>query len=143
MTAKCYELDKDEIRKCIPVLRILRPQYTETELFSQVIKLTQTTGYRICCIENDSIKSVAGFRVGEWLHRGRYLEIEDFVTCENDRSKGYGSQLFDYIVEIAKREKCNQVRLVSGISRREAHKFYQAKKNMIHEASYFSLTLDS
>jgi hypothetical protein len=32
------------------------------------------------CLDDDGIKAVAGYRVSEWLHAGKYLEIEDLVT---------------------------------------------------------------
>ena len=84
------------------------------------------------------IKAVAGFRISEWLAAGKYLEIDDLVATGSERSKGYGGELFDWLVEHAKRNNCDQVRLVSRVTRLDAHRFY-LKKQMKLEAYYFSL----
>ena len=60
--------------------------------------------------------------------------------AKNDRSKGYGGKLFEWIVDYAKRENCEQIKLVSHVKRFAAHKFY-LNKGMIIEAHYFSLVI--
>jgi GNAT superfamily N-acetyltransferase len=62
------------------------------------------------------------------------------VAKSDERSKGYGGELFDWLVEYAKANDCRQVRLVSRVSRLDAHRFY-VRKGMILEAYYFSLNL--
>lgn len=83
---------------------------------------------------------MVGYRIADWLHTGKYLEIEDLVTDSGQGSKGYGSLLFDWVIEQAKTERCNQVRLVSGVRRERAHKFY-LKRGMVWEAKYFSINV--
>jgi hypothetical protein len=39
------------------------------------------------------------------------------VTADGERSKGYGGLLFDWIMDLAAREGCLQVRLVSNVRR--------------------------
>ncbi|HKX84662.1 MAG TPA: GNAT family N-acetyltransferase, partial [Pyrinomonadaceae bacterium] len=77
---------------------------------------------------------------GKWLAGGKYLEIEDLVTRDGARSAGYGGALFDWIVNFAREERCDQLKLVSNVSRFAAHKFY-LNKGMIIEAHYFSMKL--
>ena len=86
------------------------------------------------------VKAVAGFRISEWLAGGRYLEVEDLVSKSGERSKGYGGELFDWLVGHARENMCLQVRLVSRVDRRDAHRFYQ-RKGMTLAAHYFSLSL--
>ena len=90
-------------------------------------------------IENE-LKAVAGIRIAEWLAGGKSLEIEDLVSTENERSKGFGGALFDWIVDYAKSENCDHIKLVSHVTRFGAHKFY-LNKGMKIEAHYFSLKL--
>jgi GNAT superfamily N-acetyltransferase len=90
--------------------------------------------------DEDEVKAVAGIRVSEWLHGGKYLEIDDLVAKDGDRSKGFGGRLFDWIVDLARAEECNHVRLLSGVQRFDAHRFY-LKKRMNIEAHYFTLRL--
>ncbi len=97
--------------------------------------------YQLAYLSDEGeVKAVAGIRLSEWLHGGDYLEIDDLVSKDGERSKGYGGELFDWIVEFARAENCDHVRLLSGVQRFEAHRFY-LKKRMNIEAHYFNLPL--
>jgi GNAT superfamily N-acetyltransferase len=63
------------------------------------------------------------------------------VVKSGERSRGYGGELFDWLVDYAKANGCRQVRLVSRVSRVDAHRFYE-RKGMNLEAHYFSLDLE-
>ena len=107
--------DEQEISDCYPVMSELRPHINPEEFLPKVKKLTQTADFKLVYLTDGEIKAVAGFRISEWLARGKYLEIEDFVTSDRDRSKGYGGQLFDWLVNYAGEHDCDQVRLVSHV----------------------------
>jgi GNAT superfamily N-acetyltransferase len=137
---KIAETD-DEIRKCYAVMAQLRPHFqTADEFLIQVRRQMAESNFRLVYLEDAEVKAVGGIRVAEWLAGGKYLEIEDLVAEENERSKGFGGELFDWIVEYARRENCNQIKLVSSVKRYGAHKFY-LNKRMIIEAHYFSLEI--
>jgi GNAT superfamily N-acetyltransferase len=137
---KIAETD-DEIRKCFPVMAELRPHFSDEESFlKQVKSQSENYNFKLVYLEETGVKAVGGIRIAEWLGGGKYLEIEDLVATENDRSKGFGGKLFEWIAEYAKRESCNQIKLVSHVKRFAAHKFY-LNKGMIIEAHYFSMTL--
>ena len=122
------------------LLSQLRPQYEHDEFLTKVKDLNTQNGYQLVYLKDKQIKSVAGMRISDWLHTGKYLEIDDLVTCSDSRSKGYGSKVFDWLADYAKEKSCNQIRLVSGVTRERAHSFYLAK-GMNYEAKYFSLNL--
>ena len=131
----------DEITKCLPVMRDLRPHLRAENFLPLIKKLAETTGLRLAFLSDGEVKAVAGFRTGEWLaFDGRYLEIEDFVTKSEERSKGYGGELFDWLVAHALDDGCKQLRLVSNVARTDAHRFYE-RKGMAHVAHYFSMNL--
>jgi GNAT superfamily N-acetyltransferase len=129
-----------DIARCFPVMSQLRPKIAEAEFATLVERLAKSTGLRIAFLDDDGIKAVAGYRISEWLAGGRYLEIEDLVTAEGSRSKGYGGRLFDWLVAAAAESQCRQVRLVSNVKRVDAHRFYLAK-GMTLEAHYFSMNV--
>jgi GNAT superfamily N-acetyltransferase len=131
-----------QIRACHPVLVELRPHLGVDELVAQVERQASAHGFQLAALwgADGEVKAVAGFRIAEWLSGGRYLEIEDLAAGE--RSRGYGGALFDWIVALARREQCRQVRLVSHVRRFAAHRFYLGKR-MILEAHYFSLALEA
>jgi len=130
-----------EIQACYVVMAELRPHIGWDEFLPKVKSLSANTGFRLVYLKDaEEVKAVGGFRISEWLAGGKYLEIEDLATKGGERSKGYGGELFDWLVEFAKRENCDQIRLVSHVKRFGAHRFY-LRKGMIIEAHYFSMNL--
>jgi GNAT superfamily N-acetyltransferase len=131
-----------DIAACLPVLSELRPQLATESSVATIQHLMSTSQFALACLDDGGIKSVAGYRVSEWLYAGRYLEIEDLVTTSTARSRGYGGAMFDWLTSEAVRVGCRQVRLVSGVKRTDAHRFY-LRKGMIIEAHYFSMNVQT
>jgi GNAT superfamily N-acetyltransferase len=129
-----------EILDCYSVIAELRPHIQPDEFLPMVKRLSEIAGFQLAYLTKGEIKAVAGFRISEWLAGGKYLEIEDFVVKIGERSKGHGGELFEWLVEYARMNGCRQVRLVSRVSRPDAHRFY-LRKGMSLEAHYFSLDL--
>jgi GNAT superfamily N-acetyltransferase len=129
-----------EIQDCYAVMSELRPHISANEFLPRVKYLSVNTGFRLVYLKDEEIKAVGGFRISEWLSGGKYLEIEDLATKDGERSKGYGGEIFDWLVNYAKENGCDQIRLVSHVKRFAAHRFY-LRKGMIIEAHYFSMSL--
>jgi GNAT superfamily N-acetyltransferase len=131
---------EQEIARCYPVMAELRPHIGPGEFAPTVKRLAEVAGFRLAYLTDGEVKAVAGFRISEWLAGGKYLEVEDLVAKSGERSKGYGGELFNWLVAHARENGCSQVRLVSRVSRGDAHRFY-LRKGMQLEAHYFSLLL--
>lgn len=129
-----------EIADCYPVMAELRPHLQRRDFLPVVKRLTEIAGFRLVYLADNGLKAVAGYRVSEWLAGGKYLEIEDLVAKDSERSKGYGGELFDWLVAHARELGCSQIRLVSRVSRVDAHRFY-LRKGMRLEAHYFSMDI--
>jgi GNAT superfamily N-acetyltransferase len=113
-----------EIQNCFPVMHELRPQL-ESDQFVGRVRLQQQTGYLLAFLEdNGEVVSVAGFRIGENLAWKRFVYVDDLVTKAELRSKGYGLRLFEWLVEFARRNDCDEFHLDSGVQRFGAHRFY-------------------
>ena len=124
-----------------PVMQQLRPKLDADGYLEAVLRLQAEQGFKLARMSVDgNVVAVAGLRFGEWLHGGRYLEIEDFVTGEESRSQGHGGEFFDWIAALAREGGCRHLRLLSGTHREAAHRFYR-RKGMSLEAYYFSLEL--
>lgn len=131
----------EDISKCFNVMKQLRPHLSQEQFIESVVRMAKNHGYLLVYGEQEGeVVCVAGLRMAEWLHTGRYLEIEDFVTSDGYRSQGIGGNLFSDIVQFARENNCNQVRLVSGLKREKAHQFYIGN-GMVCEAKYFSIYL--
>lgn len=138
---KLAETD-EEIAACFPVMAELRPHIAEVDFVARVQRLAAKTGFKLVLLKVDGeTRAVVGIRISEWLgFDGPYCEIEDLVTADGARSKGYGGDLFDWVVGYARTNGCTHLRLVSHVSRADAHRFYE-RKGMTHLAHYFSMNL--
>jgi len=114
-----------EILECYPVIKELRPHISE-DGFVQCVRRQEEGGYRLLAVKaSDAVVAVAGFRTGENLAWGRFLYVDDMVTAEQHRSKGYGAVLLSWLQKYALSEGCQQLRLDSGQQRLDAHRFYE------------------
>jgi len=140
MTIQIAKTDT-EIKQCFPVIVQLRPTLSEGAFLDQV-KRQQQSGYHLAfLIDNNQVKTVAGFRISESLSWKKFLYVDDFITDADSRSNGYGDKMFDWLVAYAKSQQCNQLHLDSGVQRFEAHRFYLRKRMYIY-AHHFTMQLD-
>ncbi|GGY83519.1 hypothetical protein GCM10011613_30520 [Cellvibrio zantedeschiae] len=117
-----------EIEGSFSVFKELRP-HLEPELFLPQIRRQQAQGYQLLLLrENDSVKSVAGFRMGEFLAWGKIVYIDDLATLSSARSKGYADMLMDWVINYAREQGCKAVHLDTGYARHDAHRLYLRKK---------------
>jgi GNAT superfamily N-acetyltransferase len=131
---------KNELEKCFPVMVQLRSTLNEED-FIERVTAQQESGYKLAFVEdNGNVVALAGFRISESLSWGKYLYVDDLITDSENRSKGYGDKLFDWLIDFAKKENCNQFHLDSGVQRFEAHRFYLRKRMNIF-AHHFQITL--
>jgi len=114
-----------EIAACFPVMCQLRPHLTPDAFLARV-RLQERAGYRIAYLEaNGRPVAVAGFRILETLVSGRFLNVDDLVTLDAERSKGHGAKLLGWLLGHARTEGCQGLELDSGVQRKDAHRFYE------------------
>jgi GNAT superfamily N-acetyltransferase len=119
----------------------LRPHLSKNIFLETVRRLSDSNNFKFAYILDGSVKAVAGFRIAEWLYSRYYLEIEDLITSEKERSKGYGGKLIDWLYKYASERNCQQLRLVSGVARESAHRFY-LRKGMGFEGKCFTIRIE-
>ena len=133
-------LSDAEISRCYPVMQQLRPHVAAMD-FVAIVRRQMDGGYRLACLEEaGGVQAVAGFRIIENLVGGRVLYVDDLVTDRATRSRGYGKQLFDWLVDRARTEECAYLELDSGVQRFEAHRFYFVNR-MVISSHHFRLPL--
>ncbi len=131
---------ESEIRRCFAVMAQLRTKLAEDQFIRQV-RLQQSQGYQLACLEDSGeVLSLAGFRFMDTLSHGKIMHVDDLVTAEDRRSRGCGSQLFDWLSKHATAQGCTELHLDSGVQRFAAHRFYCARR-MHMSAHHFSLSL--
>lgn len=119
------------------VMRQLRPHLTADDYLQRVRRMMQTDGYRLAAAtEEGAVRAVAGYRFIEMLYCGKILVVDDLVTDETTRSRGFGKELLDWLVEQARARGCDQLHLDSGVQRDRAHRFY-FREGLVVNAFHF------
>ncbi|HEX9198328.1 MAG TPA: GNAT family N-acetyltransferase [Acidobacteriaceae bacterium] len=130
-----------EIARCFPVMMHLRPHLVAAEFVGRV-EAQQAQGFRLAYLEdNGAVVAVAGFRVMEMLASGRTLYVDDLVTDEMQRSRGYGKTMLDWLQDFARKAGCQTFSLDSGTFRHDAHAFY-FRERMRVTSFHFAKKLD-
>ena len=125
-----------QIQDCYPVMSELRPHIDKDE-FVERVRRQAADGYKIACLVDGEVRAVGGFRIAENLAWGKYLYVDDLVSSSQERSKGYGGALFDWLVNYARERDCDQFHLDSGVQRFDAHRFYLTKRMNISSHHFF------
>jgi GNAT superfamily N-acetyltransferase len=117
----------DKLKTCAPILHQLRTSLSEQEIVERILRQMKVD-YRLVCIEVEgTVHSVAGYRVLENLAYGRFLYVDDLVTQEGQKRKGYARVLMEWLERQARDNGCRALVLDSGVQRFEAHRFYLAQ----------------
>jgi GNAT superfamily N-acetyltransferase len=127
-----------EILECLPVLLQLRP-HLQAASFVRQIRQQSDRGYQQLKANAQTV-AVAGFHLTTNLAWGPHLYIEDLVVDANHRSKQYGEQLFQWLIDHAKQHNCQQLHLDSGVQRFNAHRFY-LRQRMNITSHHFAMVL--
>ena len=132
-----------DIARCFPVMVQLRPQLAQADFVGRVQRM-RSQGYQLASLRDDAglVRSVAGFRQMDMLFSGKTLYVDDLVTDSASRSQGHGDRLFDWLLDWARKEGCDEFSLDSGTQRVDAHRFYLRKRMKI-SSFHFSLPLRS
>lgn len=138
---KLAQSDED-IRRCFPVMHLLRPHLSGPEdLLQRIRRQMAQTEWKLAYIERDGeVVACAGYRIHEWLASGRILYVDDLVSLSDERSKGYGKALMDWLKEEARKAECPQLHLDSACYREGAHRFY-FRERMTVKSFHFAVDI--
>lgn len=135
------QVDTDEgIAACYDVMAELRPHIVREHWVAQVRAL-EADGFRLACIRAAGrVVAVAGYRISTNLFCGKHLYVDDLVTADAGRSKGYGRELLAWLRTRAVENGCDVFHLDSGVQRKRAHAFY-LREGMELSSHHFSVRL--
>jgi GNAT superfamily N-acetyltransferase len=88
-------------------------------------------------VDDGEVRAIAVWRTFLTTYCGRRFEIDDLVTVEDHRSKGYGATLIRALEAKARLLSCDAVMLTSATWRVDAHRFYFRERYTI-DAFLFS-----
>lgn len=131
----------EDLDHVFPIMSELRPLLTY-ERFKAGIPSLCDRGYLLVGVFEEAVcHALAGFRISENLGWRRFLYVDELVTTEKSRSKGYGKVLFDWLRSHAAGNGCKELHLDSGVQRFAAHRFY-LREGMEISSHHFRLVLE-
>jgi GNAT superfamily N-acetyltransferase len=75
-------------------------------------------------VEADAVRAAAVYRCHHTTFHGYRFYLDDLITDEQQRARGYGSQMMGWCEERARQRSCDVLDLESGTQRQRTHKFY-------------------
>lgn len=115
-----------DLEEIAPILSVLRDKIPRPHLFERLQK-AQENGQNYMIAESaDKIFGCLSYHITFDVFWGKTLYIDDLVIDPTLRRKGIGAKLLDAAKSEAKNRSCDQIRLCSGLTRTEAHRFYEA-----------------
>lgn len=122
------EIGPEDTRTAFNAMRELRPHVAElSDFVRRVDEVQRPEGYRLAGVfleASPDAVAVAGFRVENNLAVGHFLYVDDLVTAEAHRGRGYARVLMDWLKDEARSLGCEHFHLDSATHRHEAHRLY-------------------
>lgn len=113
-----------EIENCFDVMAELRT-HLERNTFLKTVRDMEQQGFQLAYLkDNDNVVAVAGYRIASNMFLGKHLYIDDIVTSQKVRSRGYGDAMYKWLREKAKNTQCKYIHLDSAVHRGDTHRFY-------------------
>ena len=115
----------EAIAATFEVMRQLRPDLEAGTYVARLRGLMASDGLRLLVASVDgTVRALATYRVMTMLYCGRLLSIDDLVVDERVRSQGLGGRLLARLREEGRAQDCNEMQLISRVTREQAHRFY-------------------
>lgn len=115
----------DDLRAVYPVMSRLRSDYTEASFLAFVREQLFPAGAQmIAGLDGDDVLAAATFRISASLAWRRFIYVDDLVTRDDRRSRGYGAALLAWLTDHGQAMGCGELHLDSGVQRHDAHRFY-------------------
>jgi GNAT superfamily N-acetyltransferase len=119
------ELDLKELPEAYEVLCQLRVDMDYKEFEDLVYEMRHKEYKMIGVFEALELVTYVGVYVQTNFHYKRHLFVDDLVTYDSFRSRGYGDAMFEYLVNFAKVAMCENIVVSSVIDNIDAHKFFE------------------
>ena len=115
-----------DLERCFLIMKELRPHLSREE-YQEIYKQSQAMdGYEIVALEvAGEVVAAMGYRFLYDFVRGKHVYIDDLVSSEKARSKGYGAELLEFAEKIAKENDCKVLRLCAVLENTRGIQFYE------------------
>lgn len=116
---------KSEMLPHCALIQQLSPGVT-AERYAHMLDDMLAHGYRMVAVFEGAVcVGISGIWVATKLYSGRYLEMDNVVVADTQRSKGIGRLLTDFVTSLARSEGCETIMLDAYLENEKAHAFYE------------------
>lgn len=128
---KIEEIKENNLDGVFPIYQQLNTWISKDEFMDNLFKAKQYNYffYKAIDIKDLNIIGLIGYQFIQQLYVGRYMHLDSFVIDKNYRGKGYGKELFKFILEKFKEDSeknnCKDLRWETGVTRAQAQEFYE------------------
>lgn len=136
-------LSDDDWCEAFPMLQQLRPDLTLEGLLELRASLIND-GYKLFGMRDSGgeLVCVAGVVLRPHLLRGRDFWVQDLVTRDSVRSKGFGLEMLRYLETYARGLGCHRLSLHTQLKREGAQRFYEQRAGYRKYAFVYNVDLD-
>ncbi len=126
MTTDIAHADSDgEIAQTFEVMQQLWPELGPDGYVAMIRSLMASDRMRLLALrEGGVVRAVASYCVVSMIFTGSVIHVDDLITDNRVRSRGYGAKLIARLEEVGKELECTEIQLVSRTDREQAHRFY-------------------
>jgi hypothetical protein len=119
-------IPSENILSILPLLKQLNTFTTEEILKTRILAMSNHQHYK--CIGmylNNELIGIAGLWFITRHYCGKTIEPDHVIICENQRNKGFGKKLFEWIYNYAQQNGFESAELNSYIVNVKSHQFYE------------------
>lgn len=117
------ETHSDWLAKAEPLYRAFRPKLPAD--YDAYLRKMFAEGAEMAVLHVDGVvKSLVMYRCHHTTFHGFRFYVDDLVTDETERARGFGGALLRWCEQQARERGCDSFDLESGVQRPRTHKFY-------------------
>jgi GNAT superfamily N-acetyltransferase len=118
------ELAVEELPLILPLIGRHNAKIEPEELRRRLEVMIPHGYHCIAAFGGGRIVGVAGYWLGARFYCGEYMDVDNVVVDESQRSRGVGLKMMDWLHAKARELGCKVVMLDSYVTFTRAHKFY-------------------
>ncbi len=118
------ELSPAEFALILPLIEKHNPKIEPQELRRRLEVMMPHNYHCIAAFNEGRIVGVAGYWLGARFWSGEYMDVDNVVVDETQRSQGIGKKMMDWLYAKAQELGCKMVVLDTYVTYEGAHRFY-------------------
>ena len=117
-------LNAEEMHRILPLIQQLNPTIPSATLTKRLAEMIELGYQCVGAFKNGKLVGAAGMWFGARFYCGRYIDVDNVIVDQEQRSSGIGSLLMSWIEAYARTQRCEVSVLDAYTTNTSAHRFY-------------------